>query len=293
MRLSELNLKGIEIVRDAEFLSIGGPAESKAKCLVKASDPKEVDLAAQSRTVSCILTKKELLSTVPANFGIAVTENPDRGIIDIHNNLASKPSFYPGDFENEISDRAEIHHTAVIGKSGVKIGDGCRIGPRAVILGRTVLEKNVFIGAGSVIGCDPGLTYGKGDQQIRALCAGGVVIRKNAEVHSNSSICRAVFGGDTVIDEETKVDNLVSISQNVRVGKRSYLVASSTIGPDATIGDDVWVGPNAVISGGLIIENDVYITLGSIVMENVRSGSMVTGNSIIDRKKFLEFERKR
>lgn len=288
MKLSELSLSGIEIARDAEFSSIGGLNESKAKALVKASDKNEISIATRNKSVSCVLTKKEFVPSVPGNIGIAVSGNPERSIVEIHNQLA-KTSFYGGESENAISGKARIHPTAVIGKAGIRIGDGCRIGPKAVILDRTVLEDNVSIGAGSVVGCDPELIIGKGDQAIAALSTGGVLVRKNAEVHCNCSISRAVFGGNTVIDEETKIDNLVSISQNAKIGKRCLLVAAATIGADAVIGDDVWIGPNAVVSDSLVVGDGAYITLGAVVVENVKSGSKVTGNFAIDHQKFLDF----
>jgi UDP-3-O-[3-hydroxymyristoyl] glucosamine N-acyltransferase len=60
------------------------------------------------------------------------------------------------------------------------------------------------------------------------------------------------------------------------------------IAGSATIGDDVWIVPNASVSSGIIIGDNAFITIGSVVVKNVPSSSKVSGNFAIPHNKFIE-----
>jgi len=185
-----------------------------------------------------------------------------------------------------------IDPTASIAPKCVKIGDDCRIGANVTVLPYSVLESGIVIGPGTVIGCDAGISIRKDGKDVRIRSAGGVLIHRGVNIHSLCSISRSIFGGYTEIGNETKLDNLVNIGQNSKIGVRCYFVACSATGSNTSIGNDVWVGPNAVVSDDVIVGDDAYITMGSVVVEDIASGRKVTGNFAIDHDKFIEFMRK-
>lgn len=194
--------------------------------------------------------------------------------------------------ENEIEVSAEIHPTAFIAGKGVRIGKGCIIGPKAVILEGSTLERNVMIGPGTVIGSEDSLLFMNGSGGEKVPSTGGVIIRDDVEIHANCNVCRGISGGVTEIGASTKVDNLVSIGQNAKIGERCLLVACASIGSNVDIGNEVWIGPNSTVSSGVTVGNNAYVTIGAVVVEDVKPNQKVTGNYAIDHEKFLEFLKK-
>lgn len=292
MKMSDLSGVEMEIIRDGEFRSIGTPSERKDKSLVALIDQSGLKSLGLNEEIACVVTTGGMASSIPKNRGVAVAKDPVSTLYDIHNNLASKSGFYESEFENKIGKNVMIDPTSSIAPMCVKIGDGCRIGANVTVLPYSVLESNIEIGPGTVIGCDAGLSIKKDDKDVRIRSAGGVLIHRGVNIHSLCSISRSIFGGYTEIGNETKLDNLVNIGQNSKIGARSYLVACSSTGSNASIGNDVWVGPNAVVSDGVIVGDGAFITMGSVVVEDVPPCGKVTGNFAIDHDKFIEFMRK-
>jgi len=292
MRLSELSMRKEDIMRDGEFASIGIARESKPKSLVAIRTSKDFELITQSSSVSCIIIRKDSLKETPSNLGILLSDDPEATLFEIHNHLASNADFYPRGKGNEISRSAKIHPTAFIAENGVRIGSNCDIGPRAAIMENSVLEDNVKIGPGTVIGGESVRAYRKGAQVVPVVSTGGVQLRKGVEIHASCSVDRATFGGYTEIGEYSRFDNMVSVSQNSKLGRMNMVTACSVIGENVVMGDDVYIGPNATVSDEVRIGDSAFITLGAVVVEDVPPHKKVSGNFAIDHQKFIEFIKK-
>ena len=287
MKLSELRADSFTLVREGEFASLGLPGQRKKAKLTLVEGMHELAALEKDADVSCVVTNKATSGSVSVRLGLCVADSPRAAFISIHNWLATETEFYGKKTSSSVSRKARIHPTAVIASECVEIRDNCEIGPRAMVLERSILEEGVTVGPGSVVGAVPGELFGDGTPANQAEPTGWIRIAKMVDIHGNCTLNSPVFGGETSIEEYTKIDNLVSVGQGARIGKRCLLVASCTLGDDVVIGDDVWVGPNATIARGVVVGNKAYVTLGSVVVDNVGPGKKVTGNFAIDHDKFL------
>jgi UDP-3-O-[3-hydroxymyristoyl] glucosamine N-acyltransferase len=289
MKLSEINTGSIEVIRDGEFESLGNITQNKLKQLSFVEDRRYLSSLPLDSNISCILTTHELAPLVPKSMGIIVSNNPKISFYRIHNHLARNTNFYGLPSKTTIKDSTKIHPKAYVAEEGVCIGENCNVGPNAIILENTILEDDVIIRAGSVIGTE-GFRFERVEKEILPIYhIGGVLLHKRVEIQANSCIASAKFGGDfTEIGEDTKIDNLVHIAHNAKIGKRCLIAASAIVAGSSIIGDDVWIGPNACISNKLVVEDNAFITMGSVVTRNVDRGQKVTGNFAIDHDKFIE-----
>lgn len=293
MQLSELSsdLFKIAIFRDGEFSTLGSFTRNKTHQLVFIDEPKFIPYLSQFPKYSCVITRGEFISEIPATLGIAISDNPKLSFYQIHNYLLKKTEFYGKHFPSIISDSATIHPSSYISENDVIIGDDCVVSPHAVILEGSRIKNNVSIGPGCIIGGDGLRCIPNGEGFFRVNHAGGVLIHDNVEIQSNSVVAKAVYGDTTEILENTKIGILVNIAHNVYIGKRCLIIDSAMISGSVRIGNGVWIGPGAVIADQIQIGDGAFITLGSVVTQNVMPGQRVTGNFAIDHKKYLDFIR--
>jgi UDP-3-O-[3-hydroxymyristoyl] glucosamine N-acyltransferase len=105
---------------------------------------------------------------------------------------------------------------------------------------------------------------------------GKVIINDNVDIGSNTCIDRGTIN-DTIIGEGSKVDNLVHIGHNVRIGKNCVIIAQSMIGGSTVIDDNVWISPSSVIRDGLRIGRHALIGMGSVVTKNIPANEIWIG----------------
>ncbi len=158
-----------------------------------------------------------------------------------------------------LGDRTRIEAGAVIGE-GVHIGVDCRIHPRAVLYPGVTLGDRVIVHAGAVLGAD-GFGYvrdGATGEYTQFPQQGTLVLEDDVEIGANSTIDRGALE-ETRIERGTKIDNLVHLGHNVRVGRHVVIAAltgvsgSSSIGAGAIVGGQVGVGDHASIGEGVIV----------------------------------------
>ena len=145
--------------------------------------------------------------------------------------------------------------------AGAVIGSGVHIGARTKILARAVVTDNCKVGAdcwiheGAVIGSE-GFGFVVDEKvPVRVKHLGVVEIEDRVEVGANTCIDRGGLG-NTVIGADTKIDNLVQVGHNVRIGAACLVCGSVAIGGSARIGDGCKIG------GGSRIKDHVKITAG-------------------------------
>ena len=287
MKLSEVK-GGHRVERDGEFLSIAEMPRWRSGALVPITDAAQIERLAAVNFTGCVIVTKTLVPKVPKGVGVIVSDRSFEELCEIHNDIVKEGSFYKPLVENVIDCSAEIHQTAVISGKGVRIGKRCISGPKAMILEGSTLEDDAVIGPGAVIGNEDPLSFRKGSALEKALSSGGVIIRKDVEIHANCNVSRAVFGGSTEIGAGAKFDNLISIGQNAKVGERSFLAACASIGSNVDMGEEVWIGPNSTVSSGVTLGDKAYVTIGAVVVGDVGQGKKVTGNPAIDHDIFIE-----
>jgi UDP-3-O-[3-hydroxymyristoyl] glucosamine N-acyltransferase len=117
---------------------------------------------------------------------------------------------------------------------------------------------------------------------------GAVRIEDDVEIGAGTTIDRATFG-ETVIGEGTKIDNLVQIGHNVKVGKHCLLVSQVGIAGSTELGDHVFVAGQSGFSGHLKIGHRVQVAAKSAVLEDVPDDTKVMGSPAMP---FTEFARR-
>ena len=172
--------------------------------------------------------------------------------------------------EVTIGDDVRIGDNTVI-YPGVHILSGCRIGesvklfPNVVLYENTVVGNRVVIHAGAVMGAHGfGYNMVNGKHQLSAQL-GYVLIEDDVEIGASTTIDRGTYG-PTTIGEGTKIDNMVMIAHNCRIGKHNLLCAQSGIAGSSTTGDYV------VMAGQVGVRD--HIEIGDRVMLGAKSGIM-------------------
>jgi len=169
----------------------------------------------------------------------------------------------------EIGSGTVIGAGAVIGP-GVTIGRDCRIGPRVVVMCALVGDR-VRLQAGAVIG-EAGFGAAAGPNGVIDLPQlGRVILQDGVSVGANSCIDRGALE-DTVIGENTKIDNLVQIAHNVCIGRNCVLAAHTGISGSCTIGDGCMFGGRVGLADHLTIGNGVRLAAASGVMHSIADG---------------------
>jgi UDP-3-O-[3-hydroxymyristoyl] glucosamine N-acyltransferase len=164
---------------------------------------------------------------------------------------------------------------AVIGP-GVAMGRGGLVGARAVI-GFALIGDRVRIHAGAVIG-EPGFGAAPGPTGILDVPQlGRVILQDGVTVGANSCIDRGAFD-DTVVGENTKIDNLVQIAHNVVIGRNCLLAAFTGISGSTVVGDGAIFGGRAGISDHIVIGAGARIAAAAGVMKDVPAGESWGGS---------------
>jgi len=178
-----------------------------------------------------------------------------------------------------IGDNTKIMHNVSI-LDNVVIGMGTLIYPGVCIYQGCQIGNGCIIDAGAVIGAE-GFRYEQDieHRQVRKMVhVGRVVIGDRVEIGANSAIDRATFENDaTIISADVKIDNLVHVAHNAKIGARTVIVTQTCVGGSAKIGEDVWIGIGAAISDNVSIGNGAKVLLNAVVAYDVPEGEMVSG----------------
>ncbi|MGA2758866.1 MAG: UDP-3-O-(3-hydroxymyristoyl)glucosamine N-acyltransferase [Candidatus Cybelea sp.] len=161
--------------------------------------------------------------------------------------------------------------------NGASIGAGTVVGAGAFVADGCVVGDRVVLHPGCVIGSEGfGWAFVDGQAQ-RIPQVGNVVLEDDVEVGANSCIDRAQTGS-TVIGAGTKIDNLVQIGHNCRIGKHCVIASQTGLAGSTVIGDRVRVGGQAGFNGHITVGSDVTIAGGSGIWGNVEDGATISGN---------------
>ncbi len=192
-----------------------------------------------------------------------------------------------------VDPAAEVHATARIGplcvvergahigagtvlKSRVTVGEGCSVGARCILH------------AGVVIGADGfGFAPAEGGAWEKIEQLGAVRIGDDVEIGANTCVDRGALQ-DTVIEDGVKLDNLIQIGHNVRIGKHTAMAGCVGVAGSATIGAHCTVGGGAVVLGHLTIADHVHISAASVVTRSVTKPGLYTGLFPLDENAVWE-----
>ncbi|MGH9328594.1 MAG: UDP-3-O-(3-hydroxymyristoyl)glucosamine N-acyltransferase [Terriglobia bacterium] len=182
----------------------------------------------------------------------------------------------------------DIGAGAFIGE-GASVGTECVLYPRVTIYPGARLGNRVVLHAGVVIGSDGfGYVLAEG-RHHKFPQLGAVIIEDDVEIGANSTVDRGSLGV-TVVGSGTKVDNLVQIAHNVRIGHHCVIAAQTGISGSTEIGDYVVIGGQAGIGERVRIESRVLVggQAGILPGKVIRQGSIVWGTPA---RPFSEFRK--
>ncbi|MGA8398308.1 MAG: UDP-3-O-(3-hydroxymyristoyl)glucosamine N-acyltransferase [Stellaceae bacterium] len=284
---------------------------------LQAAGPDEVSFLDNRRYASvlektgagAVIVHPDMVDHVPASAIPIITTAPYEGwarVAALFHPLASpSPGIHPTAF---VAPSAAVDPTAEIGafayiEGGVQIGPRCRIGPHASIGSGVVLGEDCRIGAhatisnallGARVGLHPGVRVGQegfgfattktGFLTIPHL--GRVIIEDDVEVGANSTIDRGSIQ-DTVIGAGSRLDNLVQIGHNVRLGRCCVIVAQVGISGSTVLEDFVQVGGQAAMAGHLQIGRGARIGAQAGVISNVPAAAILLGSPAQSRVEFF------
>ncbi len=182
---------------------------------------------------------------------------------DVH--VGPNASIGPG---ARIATGVEIGAGAVV-EEGAMIGPQCRLYPGVFIGAGCLLRRRVIVHAGVVIGAD-GFGFAPGADGWKKVPQLGVVrIGSDVEIGANSTIDRGALD-DTVIGEGVKIDNLVHIAHNVRIGAHTVIAGATVVAGSVTIGRNCMIGGASAITGHIEITDGVTVMGMTGVTRSIR-----------------------
>ena len=258
----------------------------------------------------CLL-KPAALSGAPAGLLCLPTPAPYRAYAHIAR------LFYPDENDVPVAETdvaVSLAPDADLGV-GVRLGPGARVGAGAVIGAGSRIGANaavgpgVVLGAGCAVGAGATVSHCLAGERVRILPGariggrgfgfdmtdfpycdvpqlGRVVIGDDVEIGANTTIDRGA-GPDTVIGDGSRLDNLVQIGHNVRLGRGCVLVAQAGIAGSTVLGDHVVVAAKAGVAGHLHIGEGARIGAAAGVMRDVAAGEKVAGTPAMPAKTFF------
>jgi len=168
-----------------------------------------------------------------------------------------------------------IGRFAIVG-DGVVLGERCSIGDNAVVGGGATLGNRVLVKAGARVG-NVGFAYAESDDGFVPIPhVGGCYLEDDVEVGSNTTIDRGSIG-DTVVGAGTKIDNLVQVAHNVRIGKGCLIMAQVGLAGSTVLEDDVLLAGQAGLAGHLKVGQGARVAAQAGVIGDVPAGSTVSG----------------
>lgn len=254
----------------------------------------------QGTRAGALLVAEPLLEAVPERVTRIVVADPHLALYRV------LPALYePAPWPAGIHPTAVIDSTASLGEN-VSVGPYAVVGARARLGARTRLGAHVVVGEGSVVGDDctlhphatlyhgvavghrcivhsgarlgrEGFGYVWADGGHRKVPqVGGCVIGDDVEIGNNVTIDRGSIG-DTVVGSGTKIDSLVHLGHNVRVGRHVVLVAQVGISGSTTVGDGAVLAGQAGVGGHLSIGAGARVGGQAGVTADVPAGATVSG----------------
>jgi UDP-3-O-[3-hydroxymyristoyl] glucosamine N-acyltransferase len=289
--------------------------EAAADTLVFFENPKYLEALRATRALACFVAPR-FAAQVPATTIALVTHEPYRAFAQVLARIYPE-SLRPGSLfgtigispgasvhpearlEADVSidpgavvgPRAEIGSGSVIGPnavigSEVRIGRQCSIGA-GVTIAHALIGNRVIVHSGAAIGQD-GFGFAPGPRgHLKVPQIGRVIIQDDVEIGANTTIDRGATR-DTIIGEGTKIDNLVQIAHNVRIGRHCLIVAQVGISGSTEIGDFVSIGGQAGLAGHLSIGAAAQIAAQAGVIADVPAKARLGGTPATSVRAWLK-----
>jgi UDP-3-O-[3-hydroxymyristoyl] glucosamine N-acyltransferase len=309
-------MKDTSLVLEELALAIGAIIEGDGSLIMTGANdlssatPNEVSFLANERYIH--LLKETRAGAVlihpeqqrPQGKTYLLHENPSlafQKILDLLYDKKSPITYFQGVHKTAvIHDTASIAKTASIGPyavidghtvvhDGVSVGAHSYIGPHCVLQENVLIHPHVVLREGTIVGsrsiiqpgavlgsCGFGYVTDKQGKHQKLEQQGSVTLSDDVEIGANTTIDRARFK-TTYIGQGTKIDNLVQIAHNVRIGKDCFIVAQVGIAGSTTIGNHVVLAGKVGINGHIEIGDGVMVAGSSSVSKSLKTPGKYSG----------------
>jgi UDP-3-O-[3-hydroxymyristoyl] glucosamine N-acyltransferase len=264
---------------------------------------------------TAVLCTADIADQVPAGIAVLIAKKPQYAFATVGRLLfptAARPA--PLTSETGISDRAYVDPTAkveagAIIEAGAVIGAGAEIGSGTLITSNAVVGRHCRIGRDCYIGPNVSVQYAlvgnrvtvfggaqigqdgfgfvtgpRGPEKMPQI--GRVIIQDDVEIGANTTIDRGALS-DTVIGEGTKIDNLVQIAHNVRLGRGCVIAGHCGLSGSVTLGDYVMLGGRVGLADHVTIGTGAAVAAASGVMHDIPEGGRWGGMPAQPMKDFF------
>ena len=262
-------------------------------------------LAALGATrAGCVIVPASAADSAPAGAAVIVSGEAQaawaRASMQFHRPIA---------LDRPASPQEAAEDDTVVFEPGVVLGAGTRIGRGSRIGANTVVGPGVQIGRDCVIGSNVTLGFALIGDRVRLLSGvrigepgfgaagsrtgpvdipqlGRVILQDGVSVGANTCIDRGAYD-DTVIGENTKIDNLCMIGHNCVIGRNCLMAAHSGLSGSVTIGDGVMFGGQAGVGDHLNIGDGARVAAGAGVLQDIPPGETWSGYPARPLRQFL------
>jgi UDP-3-O-[3-hydroxymyristoyl] glucosamine N-acyltransferase len=190
-----------------------------------------------------------------------------------------------------VDESATVDPTAWIGpgavlEADVRVAERSWIGPNAVLCRGTRVGRYVRIGPGAVIGYEGFGFAPSPDGPVKVRQIGAVRIEDFVEIGAGACVDRGTLS-DTVIGEATKIDNLVQVGHNARLGKRVLIAGQAGLAGSTVIGDDVMLGGQVGVADHRRVGARARVAAQGGVVGDIPADSVVAGTPAVPHRKWL------
>ncbi|MGZ8194308.1 MAG: UDP-3-O-(3-hydroxymyristoyl)glucosamine N-acyltransferase [Methylosarcina sp.] len=289
-------------IRSAADITSAGPNQ-----VTQLTNNRYVPYLKETTASACFIAEGFAVNAKPENLALLVCPDPEISFIKavkllhpdrvygqhiapqavLEENVKLGSDLYIGPFavigeNSSIGDNSKVLAGSYVGRN-VRIGKNCQLYPYVVIYDDVQIGDNVVIHSGAIIGAD-GFGYKfRNHAHIKVPQVGNVVIEDNVEIGANTCIDRGALGS-TTIGTGSKIDNLVQIGHNNKVGKHVIMCGQTGVSGSCNIED------YAILAGSSGIADHVTIGKGAVVMArsgvagNIPAGTQVFGSPAKEKK---------
>lgn len=255
-----------------------------------------INAVISNKNITSLFTNLEihklLAEEVKNKFSYFIVDNPENSFYRLHNLLYNTTSFYEK-FTHKpiIGKNTQIHPSAII-EDGVIIGNNCVIDPLSIIRSGTIIGDNCNIGCNSVVGGN-GFQIVKNENNIphNIIHSGRTRIGNSVWIGDHVTICKSLFEGFVVVEDNCQIDNHCHIAHNCSIGKNSSLSAGVVLFGSAIIGANCWLAPGSMVMNRVQVKDKAFICANSFVAKDVNEGEKVIGTPSISMSEYIKREK--
>lgn len=247
---------------------------------ISTPSPDNLSLVRGSGATLVIVPKEAEASLLRCKTNLVFVDNPRLWFLRCVRKYTKKARF-TGIHETAILETRSLGKDIYVGP-GAYVGRDVRIGDRTVVCGAVQIHGDVSIGReveikpGAIIGTDGfGFERAEDGSLERFPHIGGVVIEDQVEIGANTCVDRGTLT-NTIVGFGSKIDNLVHIGHNAKIG-RNCLIAAGSVICGSEIGDNCFVGVGARVKQKVKIGRNVVIGMGAVVLKDVPDDTVVVG----------------